>query len=111
LYQPVSFRARLQDIVAAKNLMLKALDPEIKPLDAEAIFQDYCGFAERIKGFVIKAAREGKQETSWLAPNDPELSIGNCPANLRKHVVGEKAYGLHIRRMSHHPGKHDECKA
>jgi (1->4)-alpha-D-glucan 1-alpha-D-glucosylmutase len=28
------------------------------------------GFVERIKGFVVKAAREGKQETSWLAPNE-----------------------------------------
>jgi (1->4)-alpha-D-glucan 1-alpha-D-glucosylmutase len=27
-------------------------------------------FAERIKAFVVKAAREGKQETSWLAPNE-----------------------------------------
>jgi (1->4)-alpha-D-glucan 1-alpha-D-glucosylmutase len=28
------------------------------------------GFVERIKAFAIKAAREGKQETSWLAPNE-----------------------------------------
>ena len=27
-------------------------------------------FVERITAYVIKAAREGKQETSWLDPNE-----------------------------------------
>src|SRR3954468_6793165 len=28
-------------------------------------------FLERIKAYALKAAREGKQETSWLNPNQP----------------------------------------
>jgi len=35
------------------------------------------GFAERIKAFAIKAAREGKLETSWLNPNEEyEKALG-----------------------------------
>jgi (1->4)-alpha-D-glucan 1-alpha-D-glucosylmutase len=28
------------------------------------------GFVERMKGYALKAAREGKEQTSWLAPNE-----------------------------------------
>ena len=28
-------------------------------------------FVERIQAYALKAAREGKQETSWLNPNEP----------------------------------------
>ena len=31
----------------------------------------YDGFVDRCIGFAIKAAREGKQQTSWYAPNEP----------------------------------------
>ena len=43
LYHPESFRSRLKEIVAAKNLMLKALDPSVEDLDADAIFASYSG--------------------------------------------------------------------
>jgi len=29
------------------------------------------GFLERVQAYAVKAAREGKQQTSWLAPNEP----------------------------------------
>ena len=67
LYHPASFRSRLTEIVAAKNLMLKALDPNVETLDAEAIFASYTDYAERIKPHVIdttaylhKALKAGK---------------------------------------------------
>jgi len=59
LYHPDSFRARLTEIVAAKNLMLQALDPAMPTLCADAIFTSYIGFAERIKPYV-------KDTTAWL---------------------------------------------
>ncbi len=59
LYHPESFRSRLTDIVAAKNLMLKALDPEFVALDADAIFKSYIAYAEQIKPFVTDT-------TAWL---------------------------------------------
>ena len=67
LYHPASFRSRLTEIVAAKNLMLKALDPSVETLDAEAIFASYTDYAERIKphvtdttAYLHKALKAGK---------------------------------------------------
>jgi len=59
LYHPESFRARLTEIVRDKNLMLSALDPACTPLNADAIFDAYLGYAERIKPFV-------RDTTAWL---------------------------------------------
>jgi adenylosuccinate synthase len=59
LYHPELFKARLTEIVAAKNLMLQALDPSMVTLDANAIFDSYSAFAEKIKPFV-------KDTTAWL---------------------------------------------
>lgn len=59
LYHPESFRARLTEIVRDKNLMLSALDATCTPLNADAIFDAYLGYAERIKPFV-------RDTTAWL---------------------------------------------
>ncbi len=59
LYHPASFRSRLNDIVEAKNLMLRALDPTVDLLDADAIFADYSRYAEQIKPHVTDT-------TAWL---------------------------------------------
>ncbi len=59
LYHPTSFRARLSEIVSAKNLMLKALDPGCELLDADSIFRSYTDFAERINPYVTDT-------TAWL---------------------------------------------
>ena len=59
LYHPESFRSRLKEIVAAKNLMLKALDPGVEELNADAIFASYTSYAEQIKPFVADT-------TAWL---------------------------------------------
>jgi adenylosuccinate synthase len=58
----------LTDIVAQKNTILRALDPEFKPLDASAIYQEYSAYAERLRPYVTdtttylhRAIREGKR--------------------------------------------------
>lgn len=62
------FRQRLTEIVAEKNTILKALDPALEPVDAEAVFRDYAGYAERLRPYIAdtttylhKALREGKR--------------------------------------------------
>lgn len=59
LYHPESFKSKLNDIVAAKNLMLKALDPGIETLDASAIFNSYMAYAEKMRPHVVDT-------TAWL---------------------------------------------
>lgn len=59
LYHPESFHSRLKEIVAAKNLMLRSLDPEVELSDADSIFHLYMGYAEKIKPFVTDT-------TAWL---------------------------------------------
>ena len=46
------FRRRLTDIVAQKNTILQALDPDLEPFDADAIFREYSEYAERLKPYV-----------------------------------------------------------
>ena len=48
-------------------------------------------FTERIQAYALKAAREGKQETSWLNPNGPyEQGVKNFVAKiLDRSVAGE----------------------
>ena len=53
LYRP-TFRAQVEHITAAKNKILAVLYPagEFKPLDANAIFDEYSAYAERLKPYV-----------------------------------------------------------
>lgn len=52
LFRPQLFRERLTEIVQHKNLILKALDPDVAPLDAEAIYAEYSQYAERLEPHV-----------------------------------------------------------
>jgi len=68
LYHPDSFRTRLQEIVAHKNIVLKALWPEFQPLDAAAMAEEYLAHADRLKLHVVdtttflhKSLKQGKR--------------------------------------------------
>lgn len=52
LYQPEAFRSRLAEIVAQKNIILKALAPAYEPLDARQIADEYLGYAEQLRPHV-----------------------------------------------------------
>lgn len=63
-----SFRDKLKGIVAFKNRVLSALDPEFEPFDAGVIFEEYVGYAERLRPhvtdtttFLHRALKEGKK--------------------------------------------------
>ena len=59
LYHPESLREKLKDIVAFKNLTLKALDPTIELLNADTIYAQYQQYAELLKSHVVDT-------TAWL---------------------------------------------
>jgi len=68
LYYPETLRQRLRDIVTYKNTILQALDPDFQPLDADAIFDEYSGYAERMQpyvgdttAFLLDALDQGKR--------------------------------------------------
>lgn len=48
LYHRDSFAARLEQIVAQKNIILGAFDPQFKPLDAQQIAREYFAHADRL---------------------------------------------------------------
>lgn len=65
-----SFREQVQHITAAKNIVLETMyaGQSFEPLDAEAIYQQYSAYAERIKPYVddttdylLDAAETGKR--------------------------------------------------
>jgi adenylosuccinate synthase len=53
LYRPDYFAERLNEVVAQKNEILTALDPDFQPFDAQSIRTEYAGYAERLRPFVI----------------------------------------------------------
>lgn len=52
LYRTDFFRKRLTEIVAEKNTILRAFDAQFTPLEAEAIFDEYSGYAEQLRPYV-----------------------------------------------------------
>ncbi len=68
LKRPDSFRPRIAEIVAYKNVFLRAFDPDLVPLDVDKIYEEYMGYAERLRPFITdttaylhRALREGKR--------------------------------------------------
>jgi adenylosuccinate synthase len=68
MYRPDLFHRRLTEIVAQKNTILRALDPDFQALDAEAIFTEYTGYAQKLQAYVTdttrflhQALREGRR--------------------------------------------------
>lgn len=68
LYHTDLFRARLTDIVAQKNTLLRAFSPGFQPLDADKIGAEYLDYAARLKPHVTdttavlhKALSQGKR--------------------------------------------------
>lgn len=59
LYHPESLREKLKDIVAFKNLTLKALDSSLEPLNAEEIYAQYQTYAQQLESHVVDT-------TAWL---------------------------------------------
>lgn len=59
LYHPKQFREHLGRIVAYKNRLLSAMLPSFEPFDAEAIAEEYLGYAERLRPSV-------RDTTTWL---------------------------------------------
>lgn len=53
MYRPAFFRERLQEVVAQKRLLIKALDPSAEIPDADTIYEEYMGYAELFKNNVI----------------------------------------------------------
>ncbi|MEX0725530.1 MAG: adenylosuccinate synthase [Planctomycetaceae bacterium] len=52
LYYPDDLKRHLAEIVDDKNLIIRALDPEARPLDAAAIFDEYQEYAAKLKPHV-----------------------------------------------------------
>ncbi len=67
LYRPDFFRQRLTDVVAQKNTILTALNPKFEPLVPGPIFDEYIGYADRLRphvcdttAYLHKALKNGK---------------------------------------------------
>ena len=52
LLRPAYFSERLAEVVAQKNEILAALDPQFKPFNAHEIRDTYLGYADRLKSYI-----------------------------------------------------------
>lgn len=59
LYHPERLREHIQRIVAFKNRLLLAMLPDYEPIEAEAVTEEYLGYAERLRPYV-------RDTTTWL---------------------------------------------
>jgi len=51
--RPALLKCRLEEIVPYKNQILKALDPDFKPFTAQALYDEYMVYADRLRPHVI----------------------------------------------------------
>src|SRR5690606_32382367 len=52
LYRPEFFRERLGEVIDQKHDVLCALDPDFRRFDADEIFAEYTGYAEKLRSHV-----------------------------------------------------------
>jgi adenylosuccinate synthase len=57
LLDPAHLRARLEAIVARKNRILRALAPDARTFEADALCAEYQGYAERLRPFITDTGR------------------------------------------------------
>jgi adenylosuccinate synthase len=55
LMDEATFRPQIQEVIANKNVILEKLY-ELPPLDAEAVIQEYLGYAERLRPHVVDSS-------------------------------------------------------
>lgn len=53
LYRPEFFRQRLEEVVAQKTPIIRALDPQAEIPSVQQMFEDYCGYAEQFRSHVV----------------------------------------------------------
>ena len=70
LLRPKLFRQRLEDVLDAKNIILKAFDPSSELPSAQEIYDEYMGYMEQLQDAVIDTTsylhRELKKGSSML---------------------------------------------
>jgi adenylosuccinate synthase len=52
LMRPKVFRRRLEEVIPQKNVILGALDPGSKPIEVDAVFDEYSKYAERLAPYI-----------------------------------------------------------
>jgi adenylosuccinate synthase len=57
LYYSQTFQSRLEQIVAQKNTIFRALSPDFQPLDAQQIARDYGAYAQQLAPHVTDTTR------------------------------------------------------
>lgn len=68
LVRPQVFRSRLEEIVRAKNALLKMLNPDGETVDVDAVYEEYTAYADRLRPHVVdttsylhRAIKSGKR--------------------------------------------------
>ncbi|WP_425617280.1 adenylosuccinate synthase [Anatilimnocola sp. NA78] len=107
MFRP-DFKTRVEQIVAAKNKFLAALGSNSDLLDANAIFDQYSGYAARLKPFVtdttaylLDAVEDGKRMLFEGAQGSLlDIDHGTFP-----YVTSSNASGVGVSAGSGVPGK------
>jgi adenylosuccinate synthase len=102
------FHARVEHIVAAKNKLLVGLGSQQEALNAEAIFKEYAGYADRLKPFVgdtthylLDAVEAGKR----LLFEGAQGSLLDIDHGTFPYVTSSNASGVGVSGGSGVPGR------
>jgi adenylosuccinate synthase len=107
MYRP-DFHARVEHIVAAKNKLLVGLGSEQEALNAEAIFKEYSGYAQRLKSYVgdtthylLDAVEAGRK----LLFEGAQGSLLDIDHGTFPYVTSSNASGVGVSGGSGVPGR------
>lgn len=106
-----TFRDQIEHVTAAKNRLLESMysTSEFQPLDASAIFEQYSGYAERIKPYVadttellLTAAEAGKR----ILFEGAQGALLDVDHGTYPFVTSSNSSGVGISNGSGVPGQH-----
>ena len=109
LLRPDRFRDRVAEVAAFKNRMLGCLDPSFEPLDADAITDEYLGYADRLAPFLtdttallLDAVDAGKS----LLFEGAQGSLLDLDHGTFPYVTSSNSSGCGVHAGSGVPGRH-----
>ena len=107
MFRP-DFKARIERIVTAKKRLLSGLQPQAASLDADAIYQEFSGYAERLRSFVSDTTRyllDAVESQKKILFEGAQGSLLDVDHGTYPYVTSSNSSGVGISSGSGIPGR------
>jgi adenylosuccinate synthase len=109
LLYPEHLRSRLRAIVPRKNLILRALSPEARVFEADALCDEYLGYAERMRSHITDTSRlllQGLRDNKRLLFEAAQGSLLDVDHGTYPYVTSSNSTAAGVWSGSGVPARH-----